>query len=89
MKIKFKKFEPTSTFIKLFGGNRHKSGKDSSDAGELDESDDVYEYYYKRGNMYYFRNNEGNKLTIDYHEPQPTLIRGHKYKIDAINNTNS
>jgi hypothetical protein len=83
MKIKFKKFEPTSTFMKLFGAHQ-----DKPDAGSNDheQSGDSYEYYYKRGNTYYFRNSEGNKFSIDYHEPQSELIRGNRYKMDTINN---
>lgn len=82
MKIKFKKFEPTGTFAKLFGLDRDKS------AG-AEEGADVYEYYYKRGNTYYFRNSEGDKFSVDYKEPQQELVKGNKYKIDTINNRNS
>lgn len=86
MKIKFQRFEATSSFVKLFGLNRNKSESDSAKAGE---TDDTYEYYYKRGNTYYFRNSEGNKISINYKEPQKDLIKGNKYKMDAINNPNS
>ena len=82
MKIKFRKFEPTGTFIKLFGLNRDKP--DSSSSGV--EDDDVYEYYYKRGNTYYFRNSKGDKFSIDYENPQDELVRGNKYKIDTTGN---
>lgn len=86
MKIKFKRLETTSAFVKLFGLNRAKSDSDSAKAGE---TDDAYEYYYKRGHTYYFRNSDGNKIAIDYNEPQQELVRGNKYKMDAINNPNS
>jgi hypothetical protein len=86
MKIRFKKFEPTSTFIKLFGTHRDKPDTGSNDN---ETSDGGYEYYYKRGNTYYFRNSEGEKFSIDYHEPQNELIRGNRYKMDAINNADS
>jgi hypothetical protein len=86
MKIKFKKFEATSTFLKLFGADRNKPG---TDASKPMETDDAYEYYYKRGNTYYFRNSEGDKFTINYEEPQKELIRGNKYKMDALDNRNS
>jgi len=85
MKIKFRKFEPTSTFIKLFGVNRDKSDTDTPKTGE---AADTYEYYYKRGNTYYFRNSEGDKVSIDYHEPQRELIRGNRYRMDSINTPN-
>jgi len=84
MKIRFQKFEPTGTFIKLFG-LKH----DASGSGKGNETDAVYEYYYKRGNTYYFRNSAGEKITVDYDEPQQELVRGNKYTIDAINNRNS
>lgn len=84
MKVRFKKLEATSTFIKLFG---LRQGQPDSDAPKAEETDDVYEYYYKRGNTYYFRNNTGQKITINYKEPQHELIRGNKYTMDAINNT--
>lgn len=86
MKIKFQRFEATGSFVKLFGLNRNKSESDAPKAGE---ADDAYEYYYKRGNTYYFRNSEGNKISINYNEPQKDLIKGNKYKMDAINNPNS
>jgi len=86
MKIKFKKFEATSTFIKLFGADRDKSDTHASKPGE---TNDTYEYYYKRGNTYYFRDSDGNKFTIHYNEPQQDLIRGNKYKLDTINNHQS
>lgn len=86
MKIKFKKFEATNTFIKLFRAGR---GKSDTHTPEVEETDDAYEYYYKRGNTYYFRNSAGDKFSIDYTEPQKELTRGSKYKMDAINNRNS
>ena len=85
MKIKFKKFEPTRTFLKLFGGNREKTG---SNVERERQADAGYEYYYKRGNTYYFRNNEGEKISIDYTEPQQELVRGNRYDIDAISYRN-
>lgn len=85
MKIKFKKFEPTSTFLKLFGVNQ---GKTDSNVQHERETDAQYEYYYKRGNTYYFRNSEGDKVSIDYTEPQQELVRGNRYQIDAINHSN-
>ena len=86
MKIKFKKLEATPTFIKLFGIHREKSG-DESVAHE--DKDSSYEYYYKRGHTYYFRNSDGNKLTIDYKDAPKELIRGNTYKLDAINRDSS
>jgi len=86
MKIKFVKYKATSTFIKLFRGDRNKVDTKQSKVGEIDEA---YEYYYKRGNTYYFRNRDGNKFSIDYDMPQKELIRGNTYKVDAINNRNS
>lgn len=86
MKIKFQRFGATSSFIKLFGLHRDTSESDSTKAGE---ADDAYEYYYKRGNIYYFRNSEGAKISIAYDEPQKDLIKGNKYKMDTINNPNS
>lgn len=82
MKIRFKKLEATKTFLKLFGAGRDKP---DSDAPETGETDDAYEYYYKRGNTYYFRDAKGNKLSIDYKEPQKELIRGNTYTMDTIN----
>ena len=82
MKIRFRKLEATTAFIKLFGADPHKSDTESA---ETRETDDAYEYYYKRGNTYYFRNNEGEKFSIDYKEPQTELIKGNKYRMDAIN----
>jgi hypothetical protein len=82
MKIRFRKLEATTAFIKLFGVDRHKPDAESAETGE---TVDAYEYYYKRGTTYYFRNNEGEKFSIDYKEPQNELIKGNKYKIDAIN----
>ncbi len=84
MKIKFRKLETTGTFLKLFGVNRDKPDADAPQTGN---ADDAYEYYYKRGNTYYFRNGAGDKITIDYKEPQKELIRGNRYKMDAIGNT--
>ena len=81
MKIRFKKLAATSTFIKLFGAD---GNKPDTSASKTDETDEVYEYYYKRGNTYYFRNDQGNKISINYNEPQPELIKGNKYKMDAI-----
>jgi hypothetical protein len=86
MKIKFKKFEATNTFIKLFGIDRHNPDPNIS---KLEETSDTYEYYYKRGNTYYFRNKEGNKIAIDYKEPQSDLIKGNSYNLNTINNSNS
>lgn len=86
MRIKFKKFKPTNIFLKLFGANRDSSHFGTDLEGETNAS---YEYYYKRGNTYYFRNNEGSKVTIDYREPQRELIRGNRYQIDDLNNINS
>jgi hypothetical protein len=86
MKIKFRKLEATKTFIKLFGAGKDKLG---SDAPETRETDDAYEYYYKRGNTYYFRDGKGNKLAIDYKKPQKELIRGNTYTMDTINTLNS
>ncbi len=83
MKIKFQKFEPTSTFLKLFGAGRDKA---ASDATANEETDAVYEYYYKRGDTYYFRNSAGNKFSIDYNASQKELLRGNKYKIEDISN---
>jgi hypothetical protein len=83
MKIKFRKLEATSTFMKLFGVDRNKS---HSDTPKAEDTEDGYEYYYKRGNTYYFRNNDGDKFSIDYKEPQKELVRGNRYKMDAINN---
>ena len=69
--------------MKLFGAHR-----DTPDTGsnENNQSEGGYEYYYKRGNTYYFRNNEGDKISIDYQEPQNELIRGNRYNMDAIHN---
>ena len=83
MKIKFKKFTATNTFIKLFGIDKDKLSTNSS---KSDETDDTYEYYYKRNNTYYFRNKKGNKISIDYNEPQTHLLKGNMYHLDAINN---
>ena len=86
MKIKFKKLEATSTLIKLFG-----LGRDKEDGNNpaMDEPDDAYEYYYKRGDTYYFRNSEGNKFSIEYKELQTELIKGNKYTMEVINNLSS
>ena len=81
MKIKFKKFEPTSTFIKLFGAHRDTPDASTHRTGATDEA---YEYYYKRGTTYYFRNGEGDKISIDYPEPQQEFIRGNRYRMDDI-----
>ncbi|HUQ96741.1 MAG TPA: hypothetical protein VM010_03680 [Chitinophagaceae bacterium] len=83
-KIRFKKLEPTGTFAKLFGLHRDKQDPDVAP----EETDDVYEYYYKRGNTCYFRNSAGDKRTIEYNETHKELVRGNKYNIDAISNAN-
>lgn len=80
MKIRFKKLEPTGSFVKLFGRARDKQNTPA------EETDDVYEYYYKRGNTCYFRNSAGDKRTMAYNESLGELIRGNKYKIDSISN---
>ena len=82
MKIRFKKLEATTAFIKLFGVNRHTS---DAEPAETRETDDAFEYYYKRGNTYYFRNNAGEKFSIEYKEPQKEFVKGNRYKMDAIN----
>lgn len=83
-KIRFKKLEPTGTFVKLFGLARDKQ----DNAAAPEETDDVYEYYYKRGNTCYFRNSAGDKRTMEYNESHGKLIRGNTYKIDAISKPN-
>jgi hypothetical protein len=86
MKIKFKKLEATNTLVKLFGLNRN---KETGNAPENEESGDAYEYYYKRGDTYYFRNSEGDKFSIAYKEPQTELVKGNKYTMEVINNLGS
>jgi hypothetical protein len=78
MKIKFKKFKATDAFVKLFGASKNKPDTNAS------EKDEGYEYYYRRNNTYYFRNDAGNKFTIDYDGPQTELVRGQKYNMENI-----
>jgi hypothetical protein len=82
MKIKFKKFKATQTFAKLFGKKAPEENIPET-GGDTEE----YEYYHRRGNTYYFRSNGGDKLSIDYNEPQKELVRGGRYKMDAIRNS--
>jgi hypothetical protein len=84
MKIKFKKLQATQTFARLFG----KKGSETTTPGD-GAANEEYEYYHRRGNTYYFRNNGGEKFSVDYNEPQTELVRGSRYKMDAINNRNS
>lgn len=82
MKIKFKKLEANRTFRKLFGLDQAQPDQEPL---TREDQGDAYEYYYKRGNTYYFRNGAGEKITVDYSEPQTELVRGHRYKMEEIN----
>ena len=42
---------------------------------------DMYEYYYRRGTTYYFRNILGEKIVISLSEEIDDLERGKEYKI--------
>ena len=42
---------------------------------------DMYEYYYRRGTAYYFRNILGEKIVISLSEEIDDLERGKEYKI--------
>lgn len=79
MKVRFKKFEPTVAFKKLFG-RAADSNQKSADAG--------LEYYYKRGNTYYFRAEDGHRISVNYQEPQSGFVRGQRYHIDPAVATN-
>ena len=42
---------------------------------------DMYEYYYRRGTTYYFRNILGEKIVLSLSEEIDDLGRGQEYKL--------
>ena len=64
--------------------------KDSIDFKIIDNKDscidnfqnlDMYEYYYRRGTTYYFRNILGEKIVLSLSEEIDDLGRGQEYKL--------
>ena len=56
-------------------------GKSKTITMDVPQNLDMYEYYYRRGTTYYFRNILGEKIVFTVDEKIDELKRGQEYKL--------